>query len=121
MSDETLVLSATSLEVREGGEAGYTVSLSAEPPGEVTVAIAGAAGTDLTLDASTSLTFSTSNWEAAQTVTVSADEDADAVDDGVTLVHTAGGGRLRSGDAEPRRDGRRRLHAKRRTRGTAEA
>ena len=40
-----------------------------------------------------SLTFSTSNWSAAQTVTVTAREDADALTDPVvTLTHRASGG-----------------------------
>ena len=40
-----------------------------------------------------SLTFSTSNWSAAQTVTVTASDDADALTDPVvTLTHRASGG-----------------------------
>ena len=53
--------------------------------------ITGHAGTDLTLD-KTSLTFTTTNWATAQTVTVTADPDDDAVDDEETLTHTASGG-----------------------------
>ena len=39
-----------------------------------------------------SLTFSTSNWDTAQTVTVSADEDADPTQDTATVTHTVSGG-----------------------------
>ena len=40
-----------------------------------------------------SLTFSTSNWSAAQTVTVTARDDADAItDEPVILTHRASGG-----------------------------
>ena len=40
-----------------------------------------------------SLTFSTSNWDTAQTVTVTARDDADALTDPVvTLTHRASGG-----------------------------
>ena len=42
----------------------------------------------------TRLTFTTGNWDAPQTVTVTSGEDGDAVDDTVTLTHTVstGGG-----------------------------
>ncbi len=86
-----LVLSTTSLAVDEGDAAGYTVALALQPTATVNVSVAGASGTDLSLDA-TSLTFTTANWSTAQTVTVSAAEDADAVDDTATLTHTASGG-----------------------------
>ncbi len=87
----TVVLSPTALSVAEGGDAEYTVRLSSQPTAEVTVAVSGTASTDLTLD-STSLTFTTSTWNAVQTVTVSAAEDDDAVNDAATLLHTASGG-----------------------------
>ncbi len=57
----------------------------------MTVAVTGHADSDLTLDKA-SLTFTASTWETAQTVTVTAAEDDDAVDDEVTLAHTASGG-----------------------------
>ena len=88
-----LTLSTTALGVAEGDDAEYTVRLATQPTATVTVAISGTAGTDLTLDpASASLTFTTSTWNTAQTVTVSAAEDDDADNDAATLVHTASGG-----------------------------
>ena len=39
-----------------------------------------------------SLTFSTSNWATAQTVTVSAVEDDDSTRDTATVTHTVAGG-----------------------------
>jgi hypothetical protein len=91
--DETasLVVSTSSLTVAEGDDADYTVKLSTEPTAQVTVAISGHSGTDLSLD-KTSLTFTTANWNTAQTVTVTAAEDDDAADDTATLTHTASGG-----------------------------
>ena len=86
-----IVLTPTSLTPAEGGAASYTVALSSEPTATVTVAVTGHSGTDLTLSTS-SLTFTTTTWEVAQTVTVSAGQDADAVDDAATLTHTASGG-----------------------------
>ena len=93
VDDETagIVLSESSLEVGEGADGSYTVKLSAEPSADVTVRIEGASGTDLTLDSSR-LTFTPSTWSTAQTVTVSAGEDADSADDEATLTHTASGG-----------------------------
>ena len=86
-----IVLNPTSLNPAEGAEVSYTVALSSEPTASVTVAVTGTSGTDLSLD-TTSLTFSTSNWGTAQTVTVSVGQDDDAVDDEATLTHTASGG-----------------------------
>ncbi len=86
-----LVVAPDAVTVAEGGSASYTVKLASEPSATVTVAVTGHAGSDLTLDKA-SLTFTASTWETAQTVTVTAGEDDDAVDDEVTLAHTASGG-----------------------------
>ncbi|WP_420461494.1 fibronectin type III domain-containing protein [Candidatus Palauibacter sp.] len=86
-----VTVTPTTLEVAEGGTATYTVVLDAQPADTVTVTIGGAAGTDVSVADST-LEFTTVNWSTAQTVTVTAAEDADAADDTVTLTHTAGGG-----------------------------
>ena len=92
--DETasIVLSATELEPVEGDSSGrsYSVRLSHVPTATTTVTVRGHAGTDLSLDR-TSLTFTSSNWNTAQTVTVTASHDDDAVTDRVTLTHTAAG------------------------------
>ena len=93
-----IVLNPTSLNPAEGAEVSYTVALSSEPTASVTVAVTGTSGTDLSLD-TTSLTFSTSNWGTAQTVTVSVGQDDDAVDDEATLTHTASGGNF-EGESE---------------------
>jgi len=86
-----LVISPTTLGVAEGDDASYTVELATLPTGTVTVAITVPAGTDLTLD-TTSLEFTTSTWDTAQTVTVTAGEDDDTTDDTATLTHEASGG-----------------------------
>ena len=65
--------------------------LSSQPTAPVTVTIGGVSGTDLSLDKS-SLTFTTASWSTVQSVTVSAGQDADAVNDTATLTHTASGG-----------------------------
>ena len=89
-----VTISPTTLTVIEGDETGvsYTVVLTSQPAGDVTVAISGHSGTDLSISGTTltsdALTFTTANWETAQTVTVKAAEDDDGVtDDDVTLAH----------------------------------
>ena len=93
--DETVsvVLSKTALSVTEEDAAGgtYTVKLSHRPSEQVTVTVTGQSGTEVTLD-KTTLTFTTTSWNNAQTVTVKATGDADGTDDAVTLTHTASGG-----------------------------
>ena len=86
-----MVLSPTSLDVPEAGSASYTVKLATLPTAEVTVSIGGTSGTDLSLSRM-SLTFTTSNWDTAQMVTVLAARDSDATHDSATLTHTATGG-----------------------------
>ena len=81
----------TTLTVPEGGDSSYTVVLDTQPSDDVTIAISGHAGTDVTLD-NTSLTFTSENWDTAQTVTVSAAQDDDAAaDQAVTLSHAVSG------------------------------
>ena len=92
----SIVLSSTT-PVDEGSNYGgtYTVKLSHQPSEEVTVTVSGQDGTDLTLtglSSANTLTFTTENWNTAQTVTVKAGDDGDAADDVVTLTHTASGG-----------------------------
>ena len=67
------------------------VKLATQPTGSMSVTITGHAGTDLTLD-KTTLTFTTDNWDTAQTVTVKAGQDDDGANDTATLTHTASGG-----------------------------
>ena len=92
--DETagVTVSRTEMTVAEGGSDTYTVVLDTPPSADVTVAISGHSGSDVSPNPA-SLTFTPSNWSAEQTVTVSAAEDDDALaDDPVTLTHTVTGG-----------------------------
>ena len=93
--DAVIVLAPTSVTVAEGGAASYTVALAAPPSVDVTVTVSGSSGTDVVLSGlsgENTLTFTSLDWDAAQTVTVTAGQDADAGDDSVTLTHTAAGG-----------------------------
>ena len=85
-----VTVSKTALTVVEEDGTGdsYTVVLDTEPTADVVVTVAGHAGTDVTPDPAT-LTFTTVNWETAQTVTVTAGDDGDTADDTVALTHSA--------------------------------
>ncbi len=95
MEQPAIVLPPT-LTVTEGASVGYPVSLATAPTAAVTVTVTGHSGTDLTPD-ETSLTFTMTDWDTVQTVMVTADQDADAADDTVTLMHTASGTTAYSG------------------------
>ena len=83
-----LTVSPPALTIDEGDDGTYTVVLKSEPPGTVEVSVSGTAGTDLTLSRS-SLTFTPSDWNVPQSVTVTAGQDDDASDDMEMLTHTA--------------------------------
>ena len=85
-------LSATALTVPEGESWTYTVMLSSQPSGPVTVTPALKAGSSSDVTVSGALTFTAADWDRAQTVTVSAAPDADAADDRATVSHAVSGG-----------------------------
>ena len=88
-----VTVTPTALTVTEESTADYTVVLDSLPTGTVTVTVAKQSGgdDDLTADPTT-LTFTTGDWNAAQTVTVSAAADEDADDGTATFTHSATGG-----------------------------
>ncbi len=87
-----VTLSPTALTVTEGVTGTYTVALTTEPAGDVTLTSDVAPSDhDLTLTPSGALTFTPSNWNTGQTVTVVAAEDVDAVNDAATISHAASG------------------------------
>ena len=89
---KALTFSTSTVNVTEGGSATYTVRLTSRPTASVNVAITGQAGTDLTVG-TPNLTFTTTNWNSARTVTVSAATDNDSDNEApITLVHAASGG-----------------------------
>ena len=95
---ESLVLADTDADavvnnrlfVPENGSASYDVRLSAKPSTNVSIRVSGASGTDLTIDRS-QLEFTPTDWNVTQSVTVTAADDVDAVDDRVTLHHAIQG------------------------------
>ena len=98
---DTILLSPAALDVDEADATGasYTVRLGGPPEAAVTVTVA-SDNADVTIDgpdagavfsASETLSFSTTNWNTAQTVTVKAASDANLANESVTLSHTAAG------------------------------
>ena len=85
-----VTLSTTTVVVTEGTSGSYSVVLDSEPTGTVTVtpSVTGSADVELNKD---SLSFTPTNWDSAQTVTVSAAEDDDAEVDSATVEHSVTG------------------------------
>ena len=93
LDDDTrgVTVSVEKLRVGEGDEESYTVVLDSEPTDNVTVTPSRSSGdADITVGAA--LTFTAEDWDTAQTVTVSAEEDADAIDDTAVIGHAVSGG-----------------------------
>ncbi len=89
--DPAVSVSPTTMTIDEGSSDPYQVVLLSEPTGNVRISVSGQSG-DVTVN-NRSLTFTTQNWNEAQSVTVEAGEDSDAdPDDPVTLTHSASGG-----------------------------
>ena len=86
-----VTISETTLNMNEGGTATYTVVLNTQPSGDVTVTPSRTDDSDTDVTVSNALTFSTSNWNTPQTVTVNAAEDNDASNDMATITHTVSG------------------------------
>ena len=84
-----VTVSAETLPVNEGSTGTYTVVLNSQPTASVTVTPS-SDNSDVTV--SSALTFTTTNWNTAQTVTVTAAQDSDAVDDAATISHAVMGG-----------------------------
>ncbi len=85
-----VTVSKLALTVTEEDSSGdtYTVVLNTQPTASVTVTVGGLGSSDLTATPA-SLTFTTVNWQTAQTVTVTAGSDTDLTDDTVALSHSA--------------------------------
>ena len=86
-----VTVTPTSLTVPEGESGTYTVVLGSQPTGSVTVALSRSGSSDVTV-APSPLTFTAGNWSTAQTVTVSAAADTDAVNDTATVTHAVSSG-----------------------------
>ena len=92
-NSKDIVLSKTRLVIEEEDSAGvqYTVLLNAAPTGNVTVTIAAPDDAPVTISPTT-LTFTTTNWDTPQTVTVTVGADDNHRGETYTVSHTATGG-----------------------------
>ena len=86
-----VTVSETVLNVGEGSSETYTIVLASQPTADVIVTINDPSNPDVTADPD-NLTFTMSDWSSAQTVTVSAAQDADAVDETATVTHSVTSG-----------------------------
>ena len=85
-------LSPPALTVGEGSSNTYTLKFNSQPTADVTVTISTTGSPDVSTTTN-SLIFTTTNWDTAQTVIVSAaQDDGDADDDRATIVHRFNGG-----------------------------
>ena len=83
-------VSATALPVPEGDSRTYTGGARVAAAGPVTVTPSVAGSADVTVSPA-ALTFTAETWDRAQTVTVSAAQDADAANDAATVSHAVSG------------------------------
>ncbi len=89
-----VTLSKTSVTVTEasaGRSTTYTVVLDAQPLGTVTVTPT-SGDTSVARVSPASLTFTTTNWNTAQPITVTGIDDSSIVDRATTITHAASGG-----------------------------
>jgi len=87
----SLVVDPESIFVDEDGEKTFDVSLSVQPTDSVMVAVPAFDNSDLTRMPET-LTFTTSNYDMTQPITISATQDDNAINESETLTLTASGG-----------------------------
>jgi glucose/arabinose dehydrogenase len=87
----TLILSTQTLSVAQGGDATFTVQLSAAPSSTAVVTLANTQGSGLISAAPAALTFTSADYSTAQTVTVSAAADPGQADDSATITASAPG------------------------------
>ena len=86
-----LVVSRGSLTVGEDGDGTFTVRLATRPTQQVSVTVTSGDSSAASVPAQP-LTFTTGNWETAQSVTVSGVHDDDTRDESVTVTLSASGG-----------------------------
>ena len=86
-----VTVSRSELRILEGLTGTYTVALTSQPTGTVTVTATVTGDDDVTVNPR-SLTFPTANWSTQQMVTVKAAQDLDAIVDEATVLHTLRGG-----------------------------
>ena len=92
-----VIVSKSEMSFAEGGSDSYTVVLNSAPTATVTVTVRKTGDSDITVDTDANttgdqntLTFTTTDWNTAKTVTVSAAEDnSDYSNDTASIIHSA--------------------------------
>ena len=85
----SVTVSSTRLDVNEGATAEYMVKLGTMPSGSVTVTPGSSDTGKVTVSAA--LTFTNSNWDTYQSVTVTSTEDNDGANETVVVSHAVSG------------------------------
>ena len=85
-----IVTNVNEISVNEGSTATVLVTLASAPTGTVTVDVVVGGDPTLTITSSTPLSFTPSNWNVAQAVTLAAADDRDKLDGLATLTLSAG-------------------------------
>jgi uncharacterized protein (TIGR02145 family) len=88
VSSKGVTVSVSSINTPEEGTATYTVMLDAEPSADVTVTPTESSDA---ISVSGALTFTSSNWWTAQTVTVTGISDADSTHETATITNVVAG------------------------------
>ena len=83
--------SSTTALVHEGLTGSFTVRLNTQPSGDVTVSLSNSNASALTLQTS-SLTFTSANWDTPQTVSLLGVQDSDSVNAQASISLSASGG-----------------------------
>ncbi len=87
-----ILTDVSALNVPEGATAVFKVKLSAQPAEVKTVLVSRTSGdTDISVSSGSTLTFSTSNWNTYQDVTLTATEDADAANGTAQITCSSSG------------------------------
>jgi glucose/arabinose dehydrogenase len=88
---QALVLSTATLTVDEASSGTFTVKLAAQPSANVVVNVAPTAGPSTVTTSPSALTFTSSNWSTAQTVTVAAANDNVVGNESATITCSSSG------------------------------
>ncbi|KAB8196661.1 cellobiohydrolase [Nonomuraea phyllanthi] len=90
--EQSIIVTPTSVTVPEGSTATYSVRLASQPSSNVTVtSTAGSGDANITVSSGASLTFTSSNWNTAQTVTLAAAQDSDTANGSRTITVASSG------------------------------
>ncbi|MCY4232662.1 MAG: autotransporter domain-containing protein [Bacteroidetes bacterium] len=87
-----IVVDPRSLRIEEGGSDALSVVLTSQPSANVSVSVTGYETTDLKVPTSLPLTFTPSDWNSPQEISLIADTDSNTDNEEVTLSLRASGG-----------------------------